>query len=105
MTVFFIAYILTTAFAMIALLTGVITEHVTSVSQESAKADDEERFNNYVSTLEYVFTKGDKDLDGGLTFAELSDLLQQPEVASKIKISQANINEDDLADIFRSLDL
>lgn len=106
MTVFFILYILTTAFAMIALLTGVITENVTAVSRESEQAEEEARFQAYVETLAFVFQHAEAyDGQEGITFEDLRRLLlEDPKVAGKMELNETNISPSDLRDIFQAMD-
>lgn len=107
MIVFFIAYTLITAFAMIALLTGVMTENVTSVSSASERQEEELAFARYVDTLESAFRHNSTDMDEGLTVEEFSQLLAEPEVVEGMRAHhmKANFSSEDLTEIFRSLDL
>mmetsp|Transcript_126508 Transcript_126508/g.369643 ORF Transcript_126508/g.369643 Transcript_126508/m.369643 type:complete len:508 (-) Transcript_126508:106-1629(-) len=106
MVVFFIAYTLVTAFAMIALLTGVMTENVTSVSTASERQDEEKQFQMYVDTLESAFKHSSADMDEGLSVEEFRGLLQKEEVKQGMALhhAKANFSEEDLTEIFRSLD-
>mmetsp|Transcript_83282 Transcript_83282/g.258582 ORF Transcript_83282/g.258582 Transcript_83282/m.258582 type:complete len:319 (-) Transcript_83282:86-1042(-) len=106
MNLFFIAYTLMTAFAMIALLTGVITENVNSVSSAGQKEDEDKRFSDFVDTLQYAFHITDSDEDGGLSIEEFTNLVAMPEVEHGIlhRPGQASWSADDIVDFFKSLD-
>uniref|UniRef100_A0A7S0B218 EF-hand domain-containing protein n=1 Tax=Pyrodinium bahamense TaxID=73915 RepID=A0A7S0B218_9DINO len=107
MFVFLLCYILITAFAMIALLTGVMTECINRVSSRGEKQEEEREFARYVATLEGFFRGHGTGEDAGLTLAEFAELLQKQEVAEHIHLHQASTacGHEELADIFKSLDL
>mmetsp|Transcript_48361 Transcript_48361/g.144400 ORF Transcript_48361/g.144400 Transcript_48361/m.144400 type:complete len:525 (+) Transcript_48361:85-1659(+) len=108
MIVFLIAYTLLTAFAMIALLTGVMTEHITSVSAEADRQEKERLFAEYVDTLEFGFRgRSSNGGDDGLTVEEFSELLASPEVSEGIRLGPQDgaCSSEELTEIFRSLDV
>jgi hypothetical protein len=105
MAIFFTGYILITAFAVIALLTGVT---VSRRSDDIDKKEELDTFQEWVNDKEKEFKNVEKTVDGeplGLTLEELWNLDLAKAVA-KIQGERAGeVNFDDVEDLFKALDL
>lgn len=117
MAFFFVIYILITAFAVIALLTGVMAERVSCRSKENEESAEKDTFKDWVLSQEQKFKAAGTTSDGetGLTFEEL---WAHPEIDLKKIITKiqgdrsGNANSDvsdelkeDVSDLFKALDL
>jgi len=102
MPLFFIGYILTTAFVMIALLTGVVSEHVATVSQDAEAATEREAFMEYVETLKTAFETEGAD---GLDIDQMSEVLESGGMIKEMRRAGLKITHEDMLDIFRAMDV
>jgi len=111
MALFFTGYILITAFAVIALLTGVMADTVSRRSDDIDRKEEADTFQEWVNDRERIFKKAEQTVDGeplGLTLDELwnNDEFDLAKIVTKIQGERAGeVNFDDVEDLFKALDL
>jgi len=111
MSFFFTGYILITAFAVIALLTGVMADTVSRRSDDIDRKEEADTFQEWVNAKEKEFKKAEKTVDGeplGLTLEELwsNDEFDLAKIVAKIQGERAGeVSFDDVEDLFKALDL
>jgi hypothetical protein len=110
MGLFFVIYILITAFAVIALLTGVMAERVSCRSNENEKTEEKRSFKEWVETQKEHFLKSPLGPDGeplGLTLDDLRNdsYFELDRILEKVQGDRSGISRDDVDDLFKALDL
>lgn len=108
MAIFFTFYILITAFAVIALLTGVMADTVSRRSDDIDKKEELDTFQEQVNAQEKNFRKAEKTAGIGLTLEELwnNNEFDMEMIITKIQGERAgDVNFEDVEDLFKALDL
>jgi len=104
MSVFFVGYVLLMGFVMVALLTGVMTQHITEVAASLEKQAQEELFIARVNSFEKAFRRSGQT---GLSYKELTELLSQPDVMRVLNSGSSkmtSLSVEVMMEVFKALD-
>merc|ERR1719482_785574 len=85
---FFIIYVLITAFSILSLLTGVISEHMialTRYTEKQAEEKEEEERKKFIDFFHSWFIRADTDNSGTVSREELRALFRRMEVAEELE--------------------
>merc|ERR1719482_2318256 len=111
---FFIIYVLITAFSILSLLTGVISEHMialTRYTEKQAEEQEEREKQKFIVFFHDWFTRADVDNSGSVSRDELRSLFRRKEVAEELeKLAEDGFeiemfldNEESVDELFDSI--
>lgn len=102
----FVLFYIYSAWALLAVMTGVVSENLMSIREEMVRADQEkekQRKMNITNTLFDLFNKADADGSGSVSRAEFNAMLRDPYLI-KLLVKNSNLRAPDLIDLFDWLD-
>eukprot|EP00931_Biecheleriopsis_adriatica_P111499 TRINITY_DN85893_c0_g1_i1.p1 TRINITY_DN85893_c0_g1~~TRINITY_DN85893_c0_g1_i1.p1 ORF type:complete len:279 (-),score=71.05 TRINITY_DN85893_c0_g1_i1:26-862(-) len=102
---FFIVYIMISAFAMIALLTGVMTEQINNVSAASDRETFKLELQEKEDVLKELFEENSSARDGLVSADELIEMLEDKDTRHLLKKSEISLTEKDARGIFQVADV
>merc|ERR1712216_464429 len=105
--IFFVIFTIGSSWAMLSVMTGVVSDHMMSVRENQAKNDDEkaQREVRVERQLRGVFAAADKDSSGSLGRIEYMELLQSPYHVAQLRKLASGISAQDMAAMFDWLDI
>lgn len=107
MQLFFVVYIVITAFAILSLLTGVMAEHMTQVSEQE-KGDEDKRqtkeLEKLIASLYNVFRRGDRSGDDLVSLQEFQVMLDDPEMKEDLQKINVKFMGHEPSEMFEILD-
>lgn len=102
---FFVTFVIIGSWAMLSLLTGVMSEHMVEKSalrKEEMRAELEERRKTFVLRLAQLFRESDQDGDGQLTRVEFH--AAKPQIQEMLEEEGVSVSTTDLEAVFDTID-
>lgn len=108
MQFFFILYIILTAFTILSLLTGVVSEHILMVAkdqEEGMKARRDEELHQFMDDVKALFDAADVDGSRSISRTEFKRILKDKEWSKKLLAMGIEVYDFDFLELFDCLDL
>jgi len=103
----FAVFMVLSNWAILAILTSVVSDNMISASQAAAeedkKKDREDDYAHCVGRLNALFREIDKDSSGFISEPEWQELCQDPDLFRELSLATSYNNEKDLHDLFKCL--
>lgn len=108
MQFFFIFYIIVTAFTILSLMTGVVSEHILKVAkdqEEGMRQRHDKELKEFMEGVKTLFDAADVDKSRSISRGEFKKILKDKEVSKKLLAMHIEVYDYDFLELFDCLDL
>lgn len=108
MQIFFIFYIIVTAFTILSLMTGVVSERVlmeTKEQEDAMKAQRDQQLREFMEEVQNLFEAADTDGSRTISRVEFKKILKDKDATKRLLANGIEVYDFDLLELFDCLDL